>query len=163
MNNIVSEENEEIIEIDYTEKIIGKISFECYVKNSKEFKEIKKNIYNLFSSNNFSNFSIKDIRKMNKTNIKCIHVLLRGDNSGNKSNPSLYLELSFFNHIFIQSHISIGLNDGKVDDHPVPIPELEFTKALVSIGKKLVQLPTKELNSRVLFVCFSLLLILIIF
>jgi hypothetical protein len=47
-------------------------------------------------------------------------------------------------------------NDIKcVCNAPRLAPELEFTKALVSIGKKLVQLPTKELKSRVLFVCFS--------
>lgn len=77
---IEKNENEELISLDYNEKIVGKIYFDCIVKNTKEFKEIKNNIYNLFS--NFSNFTIKDIRKMNKTTLKCVHILTRGDNTG---------------------------------------------------------------------------------
>jgi hypothetical protein len=72
--------NDDIIQLEFSETILAKITFECNLKNDKEFKEIKKNIYNLFST--FPNLSIKDIRKMNKSNQTCIHVLTRGDNAG---------------------------------------------------------------------------------
>ena len=52
----------------------------------------------------------------------------------------------------------VTLNDIKcMCNAPRLAPELEFTKALVSIGKKLVQLPTKELKS--MFIIIFLILI----